>query len=475
MRIPRILLSAPASGSGKTLITCGLLNLLKRKGMEAASFKCGPDYIDPMFHTAVIGTRSRNLDLFFSGEDTARWLFARSAKGCEIAVIEGVMGYYDGVAGISTKASACDVARVTRTPAVLLADARGTSVSLAALLKGFLSFRENSGVSGVILNRLSPMMYGRMKELIERETGLPVLGYVPVLKDCVLESRHLGLLLPSEIEELKEKLDRLSDVLAETLDLEGLLRLAGSAPKLSWDWEALSPVCAGLAVRRDALGFKKLLRADGRQLRIGLARDEAFCFFYQDNLELLEALGAVLIEFSPLRDRALPEGLDGLLLHGGYPELYAETLSANTEMRASIREALGAGLPAIAECGGFLYLHEELEDMEGRAWPMAGVIPGKAFYTGKLGRFGYITLSEGRAFGREIGAIPAHEFHYFDSPSCGEAFRAEKPLSSRGWRCIHSTDTLLAGFPHFYYYGNPLLAEAFLLRAQKYAAGRDGV
>lgn len=475
MKIPRILLSAPASGSGKTLITCGILNLLKRKGLDVASFKCGPDYIDPMFHTAVIGTRSRNLDLFFADGDTARWLFARHAGDCDIAVVEGVMGYYDGLAGASTDASAWDVARTTGTPTILLADARGTSVSLAALIRGFASFREPSGIGGVILNRLSPMLYGRMKELIERETGIPVLGYVPVLKDCLLESRHLGLLLPTEVDQLKEKLDRLSRVLEETLDLEGLLRLAGSAPDLTWDREKLSPVRTGLALwektsgKEEHLRHRQILGPSGRPLQIGLARDEAFCFFYQDNLRLLEAMGAQLVTFSPLHDRELPPGLDGLLLHGGYPELYAEALGANRAMCDSVREAVCGGLPTVAECGGFLYLHGELEDMEGRAWPMAGVIPGKGFYTGKLGRFGYVTLSEGRAFGREVGALPAHEFHYFDSPSCGEAFRAQKPLSSRSWRCIHSTDTLLAGFPHFYYYGNPLLAEAFLLRAQSHA------
>lgn len=473
MRIPRILLTAPSSGSGKTLITCGILNLLKRRGTEVASFKCGPDFIDPMFHTTVIGTKSRNLDTFFTDPDTTCYLFEKHAAGSQIAVMEGVMGFYDGVAGISTQASAYDVARITGTPAVLLVDAKGASVSIAAVIKGFAEYRQDSPIAGVILNRLSPMMYSRMKELIESETGIAVLGYVPVLKDCVLESRHLGLVLPGEVEELQRKLDDLSEILEQSLEVDKLLDLAKSAGELTYDKEKVSTVRCGLAcgqkdIKSEQSGKNRgLQKEEEKKIRIGLAQDKAFCFFYKDNLELLEELGAELVPFSPLHDKKLPEELDGFMLHGGYPELYAEQLSGNHTMLESIREAVERGLPAIAECGGFMYLHQEMEDMEGRAWPMAGVLEGRAFHTERLNRFGYITLEGEGAFGSETGPIPAHEFHYFDSTCCGDAFLAKKPLSKRSWKCVHSTKTLFAGFPHLYYYGNPRFAESFIKRCEE--------
>lgn len=459
MRIPRILLTAAASGCGKTLITCGILNLLKRRGMHVVSFKCGPDYIDPMFHTKVIGTKSRNLDTFFTDKDTTCYLLEKHAAGCDIAVIEGVMGYYDGIGGVSTRASAWETAQMTGTPAILLVDAKGTSVSAAALIRGFAEFKKDGRIAGVILNRLSPMMYPRMKEVIEKEVKVPVLGYVPVLKECLLDSRHLGLVLPDEVAELQGKLDQLSRILEESLEMDKILELAENAG----EWKDL-PKKDGLvkSVMKGKFGA-----VSGQKLRIGLAEDEAFCFMYQDNLELLEELGAKLVPFSPIHDKKLPDGLDGLLLYGGYPELYAEKLSENGSMRESIREAVLSGLPTAAECGGFMYLHNTMEDMEGHVFAMAGVLEGAAFRTDHLNRFGYVTLDGGEVFGQKIGPIPAHEFHYFDSTCCGEAFTARKPLSTRKWSCIHSSKTLFAGFPHLYYYGNPKFAEAFLLRCQE--------
>lgn len=203
------------------------------------------------------------------------------------------------------------------------------------------------------------------------------------------------------------------------------------------------------------------------RLRIGVANDEAFCFFYQDNLDLLRELGAELVEFSPMKDKELPAGLDGLILNGGYPELDAKILSDNESMRFSIARAIEAGLPTIAECGGFLYLHETLKDMEGDPYPMTGIIPGTASYTGHLTRFGYATLSGGKIFGQDVGPIRTHEFHYYDSEDPGDEYLAEKPTGKRSWRCIHSTETLYAGFPHLYFYANPRVAAAFLIACAK--------
>lgn len=456
MKLPRVLFSACSSGSGKTLITCGFLQALKNRGIEPASFKCGPDYIDPMFHERVIGTRASNLDTFFAPPQSVRYLLAENAKGCDLAVIEGVMGYYDGVGGVTHRASAYDVSCVTDTPAILLVNSAGMSGSLAACIKGFLEYEKDSRIRGVIFNQMSPMLYPRMRALVEERTGVKVFGYVPKLKECALESRHLGLVMPQEVPALLEKLDDLAHILEDTLDIDGILELAKEAPELSGENDPLKAQYAG---KENAL-------------RIGVASDAAFCFFYKDNFRLLRRMGAELVMFSPLEDQSLPEDIDGLLLYGGYPELHAKRLEENTSMRESIRKAIADGMPCMAECGGFMYLHEEMEDMEGKPHAMAGVIEGRAFKTDRLSRFGYITLKKNQD--DRFGEIPAHEFHYFDSTSCGAAFHAQKPESSRGWDCIHDEKRLFAGFPHLYYYGNPAVPEEFLHQCRCYKKERSG-
>ena len=298
-------------------------------------------------------------------------------------------------------------------------------------------------IRGVILNQISPMMYPRLKQIIEETLPVKVYGYVPVVKDCVLESRHLGLVMPEEIADLHDKLMKLAEILERSVDIDGLLELAEGAEELP--------------VQEPLTGYHTK-----RTVRIALAKDEAFCFFYQDNLELLEEMGAQLIPFSPIHDEKLPENIDGMLFHGGYPELYAKALSENKKMLTSVREAVQAGIPYMAECGGFMYLHQEMEDMEGHSWPMAGVIPGKSWRTPRLTRFGYITLEDGTCFGKNVGGIRAHEFHYFDSDNCGESYTARKPLSSRSWNCIHSDRQGMSGFPHMYYYSNLQVPEQFL-------------
>ena len=459
MKIPRILLAAGASGSGKTLITCGLLQALVNRKMKVASFKCGPDYIDPMFHSRVIGTKSRNLDTFFTDGDTTRYLLGRNAADCDIAVMEGVMGFYDGVGGISTRASAYDLADTTDTPVILIVNSRGMSISLAAYIKGFLEYKENSHIKGVIFNQMSPMLYPRMKKLVEEQLGVEVLGYVPKVEDCVIESRHLGLVLPEEIVDLKERLQKLARVLEDTLEIDRILVLAENASDLN--------VPGSLSQKNPAFDF-----CLPQKLRVGVAKDEAFCFFYEDNFRLLQEMGAELVEFSPVHDAYLPKDLDGILLYGGYPELNGEALERNESMKTEIAQAINSGMPCMAECGGFMYLHEQMEDMDGISRKTCGVIPGKCFRTPKLTRFGYITLTAGQSvFGQnaeEIGEIPAHEFHYFDSENCGNDFHAAKPLSKLGWDCIHSIDSLLAGYPHLYYYGNPGIPRAFLLKCMEY-------
>lgn len=462
MNIPRILLAAGASGSGKTLITCGLLQALANRNKKIASFKCGPDYIDPMFHSRVIGTKSRNLDTFFTKPECTRYLLRMNSRDCDIAVMEGVMGYYDGVGGTSVRASAYDLAVTTDTPVILIVNSKGMSLSLAAYIKGFAEYKPDSRICGVIFNQMSSMLYPRMKKMVEEELGIKAFGYVPRVDDCVIESRHLGLVLPDEIPQLKERLHKLAGVLEETLDIDGIISQAEGAPDLK--------VPENLNELDDAYGFRL-----PEKVRIGVADDEAFCFFYEDNFRLLEQMGAELVHFSPVYDKKMPDHLDGLLLYGGYPELKGAQLEANGSMRQEIAESISGGMPCMAECGGFMYLHETMEDMDGVFRNMAGVIKGKVYRTPRLNRFGYITITGTKGAFKEtsFGEIPAHEFHYFDSENCGSDFHAKKPLSTRGWDCIHSTDSLLAGFPHLYYYGNPKIPKAFLKQCLEYKKERS--
>ncbi|MCD8362628.1 MAG: cobyrinate a,c-diamide synthase [Lachnospiraceae bacterium] len=449
-RMPRILLAAPASGSGKTLITCGILQALVNRGLQVASFKCGPDYIDPMFHGRVIGTKSRNLDTFFTDENTTRYLFLKNTEDCEIAVAEGVMGYYDGLGGVSTEGSTYEVACVLDLPTVLIVPCRGASLSILATIKGFLEYQRDSHIQAVILNQISPMIYAQLAPLIEEELGIRVLGYVPKLTDLNFESRHLGLVLPGEIEALKEKLNRLAEKLEETIDIDELIALAKESGELSADQPEI-PALAG-------------------SLRIAVAEDDAFCFTYLDNLELLQEMGAELVPFSPLKDQHLPEQISGLILSGGYPELHAKELSGNGNMRAAIRDALENGMPCIAECGGFLYLHRELEGDDGNFYPMAGVLDARSYRTDRLGRFGYINLCAARdgLLGPAGTTLRGHEFHYWESERCGDMFHAKKPVGRREWDCVVGDERLYAGFPHLFLWSNPEAAYSFLKKCGEY-------
>ncbi len=431
---PRLLIAGTNSGCGKTTVVCALLQALKNRSYAPVSFKCGPDYIDPMFHTEILGLDSRNLDLFFSGEAGVRQSFADHAG--QLNLIEGVMGFYDGISMEQETASSYHLAKVLNAPAVLVVNARGMALSAAALVRGYMQLRQPNPVRGVILNRVSPMSYPKLKAVIERECGVPVYGFLPAAPECALESRHLGLVTAQEVDGLREKMQRLAQLAEAHLDLDGLIALMQVQPPVERTAQQITP-----------LG----------NVRIAVARDKAFCFYYKANLELLEALGAQLVAFSPLTDSALPD-CDGLLLGGGYPELYIRELSENTAMRDAVRQAVESGLPTIAECGGFMYLCREMAGV-----PMVGVIDTACRNTEKLGRFGYVTLTaqtESLLFapGEQI---PAHEFHYWDAADPGAALAAQKP-NGRQWRCAHVSETLYAGYPHMYLASAPQAAARFV-------------
>ena len=461
MKLPRIMLAAGKSGSGKTMITCGILRALQQRGKQPSAFKCGPDYIDPMFHERVIGASSCNLDPFFTEEETTQYLLCKHASGHDISVLEGVMGYYDGLGGISTKGSAYDLARMTKTPVLLVVDAKGMSVSALAFIQGYMHYKEDSRIAGVIFNRMSEMLYREIAPIVEEELGVSCVGFVPELPECHLESRHLGLIMPDEVENLQEQVNLLARTLQKTLDFDKILAIAEGAEELS----GKMPEFLREVLESEAAGKVRAVSP-----KIAVAKDEAFCFFYRDNLELLETLGAKMEYFSPLSDAELPKNTDGLLLYGGYPELHAKELSENDTMIREIREKISHGMPVLAECGGYMYLSEAMEDMEGTAYPMVQAVPGKVYRTKKLGRFGYITLTPNTENTFQNGGNPVrgHEFHYFDSTDCGNAWHAVKPLRKRNWDCIHASKRMMAGFPHLYYMASPHLALEFLEQCAAY-------
>ena len=448
MKMPRIMLAAPSSGSGKTLITCGILQALVNRKIKVSSFKCGPDFIDPMFHEKVIGTRSGNIDMFMAGRDNAGYLFHRSAKGSDISVVEGVMGFYDGMSIASTEASSYDVSSEFGIPVILVVNGRGASASILPMIKGFLEFRKNN-IKGVILNNTTEKVYNGLKSAIEKELGIVAIGYVPKVNELVIESRHMGLVMPHEVDRLKEKLNDLSKILEKTLDIDAMIRIAGAAPDIS---------------------FKAPKLPRGKiKVKIGVAADECFCFLYKDNIALLEELGAEIVHFSPLRDKELPGGIGGIIIPGGYPELYAESLSKNVSMLRSINESVASGMPCMAEGGGFLYLHDELEDVSGKYCRMACVIKGKAFRTPKISKFGYTTMiAKNNGIMEKGTAVRGHEFHYWESTSCGNDCEGTKTSGTK-IECMHNGKNILAGFPHLFYYSNPSVAHRFLGECKAYS------
>ena len=431
----QFLLAAPRSGSGKTTMTCALLMALKRRGCAPCAFKNGPDYIDPMFHRAVLGVESRNLDLFFSAPETVRTLYAKGAAGHGAAVCEGAMGFYDGLGGVSDRASAWHLADTLGLPVLLVVEPKGQSLTLAAELNGLVNFRTPSHIAGILLNNCTARMHALLAPMLEEETGLPVLGFLPKLPEAVIGSRHLGLYTAAEVENLQQKLALLADAAEEHIDWPRLLALCEKEP----------PV---LPVQPET---------PPARVRIAVAQDEAFCFAYAETLEAFRDAGAEVVFFSPLRDTALPENIGGLYLPGGYPELYARQLSENCALRAAIRDAVQEGLPTAAECGGFLYLGQALEGVDGKVYPMAGVLPGSGHNTGRLVRFGYavMTAKAGSMLFRAGETLPIHEFHHWDSSENGTDFSVCK-AEKRQWECGFANAHLYAGFPHLYWTGTAL-------------------
>lgn len=435
--INRILISGTGSGCGKTTISCAILKALINRNIIVQPYKCGPDYIDTMFHTHITNRISRNLDLYMLDDITIRWLMKKNSYNADISLIEGVMGYYDGI-GIDGDCSTYHIANITQTPVVMVLNSKGIATSVAAIVKGYRDFKVNSNIKGVILNGIHETYYNIQKEVIEKNTDIKVFGYMPNIDEVSLESRYLGLITASEIEKLDYKLDLLAKQAEKTIDIDGLLKLSKNSDKFIANKPA----------------YINNINKKGN-FKIGIAKDKAFCFYYQDNIDLLKDLGAEIIEFSPLHDKFLPIGIDGLYIGGGYPEIYANILEKNISMKTSIYNAVSKDMPTIAECGGFMYLCNTINNINGDSYNMVGIIDGDINMTNKLVRFGYseITSLGENLLSKKGWKIKVHEFHYSDSTANGKDFIIEKP-SGKSWFGINANENLYAGYPHINFWSN---------------------
>lgn len=449
------ILAGTSSGCGKTTITLGLLNLLKRRGLRVQPCKVGPDYLDTGWHTTVTGTPSLNLDRFMLPESTLNALFAERLEQADVAVIEGVMGLFDGYGTDPDYCSTAGMAKQLRCSVVLLVDGKAVSTSLAATVMGFQRFDPDLQIAAVIINRVnSESHYRLLKTAIERYCAVPVLGYVPVVQGISLPERHLGLVTARESAVSTQPWDAFASTLEKTLDIDRLLALSASDVQLCGEWPALP-----------AADF-------GNGLTLALAEDEAFNFYYPDNITLLERAGVRIVRFSPLHDRELPE-CQMIWFGGGYPELHADALSANQAMVGQIRRAHQRGVAIYGECGGLMYLGTSLCDTHGKTYPMLDILPGHSVMGRRLTRFGYC---EGRALTATLLAdegetLRGHEFHYSDfTPQLPAVMACSKTRDGevlQSWQGGWQVGNTFASYLHIHFAQRPTLISRWINAARE--------
>jgi len=451
--VPRILIAGATSGVGKTTITAGIIAALKARGMNVQPFKCGPDYIDPGYLSLASGRPCRNLDSWLIPQDNLRGLFARAVREADIAVVEGVMGLYDGRNGMEGSGSSAEIARLLDIPVILVLDVSRTSGSAAAMALGYRSLDTRLNIAGVILNRVgSPNHLRWTKEAVEKKAGIPVVGYLPGQTSLHLPERHLGLVPAPEIGE--SCLESIRRQVEKTIDLEAVTALANKA----------SPVQdAGVSLFPPEEMAKKV--------KIAVARDEAFSFYYEDNLELLSAWGAQLEFVSPLKDRGLPAGAGGIYIGGGFPEIFARQLAGNAEFKSSLSKAAGEGMPVYAECGGLMYLSRAIVDFEGEEHEMAGVLPGRAVMRKHRKRMGYAEVRALRdgPVSRKGDALRGHFFHWSEMPVPEEsaAYRVVEPEGGLEGILTGPENNIQASYLHLHFGSDIRLAKRFIEQCRR--------
>lgn len=447
----RVVIAGTHSGCGKTTVSLGIMAALTRRGKKVAPFKVGPDYIDPSFHRFVTGNPSYNLDSWILDSNTVRYLFNKNIQNMDISIIEGVMGMHDGFGIDRSNGSTAHVAKITKTPVILVAEAKAMSTSAAALVMGYMMYDKDVEVKGVIFNKVcGEKHYEMLKLVVERDLGIKCLGYLPQNADISLKSRHLGLIPADEVEELNQKIDGLVELAEKYIDLNALEEIANVE-----DIETVENPAKDILTKY-------------KGLKIGIAMDTAFSFYYQHNLQLMEEAGVQLLPFSPLKETGVPAEVDGLYIGGGFPEMFAENLEENTSMRTDIKTLLDNGLPAYAECGGLMYLTEGIVDLQGQYHKMVGFFDTKSTMTNRLNRFGYVNVETKTGI-----KIRGHEFHrscieenddleyYYHVTKYREKFIDE-------WECGLVKNNVVAGYPHIHFYSNLEFLEEFLNKCLDY-------
>ncbi|QNO13873.1 cobyrinate a,c-diamide synthase [Alkalicella caledoniensis] len=454
----RVIIAGTSSGVGKTTISLGIMAALTKRGVRIAPFKVGPDYIDPGFHSFVTNVPSKNLDSWMLTSETVKFLFLNGIKNKDMGIIEGVMGLYDGFGSIKDQGSTAHISKILKTPVILVIDASAMSTSAAAIVLGFKHYDRDVDIKGIIVNKVAGKAhYEMIKEVIERDVKIPCIGFLPSSLNITLKSRHLGLIPPEEIPSLREKVNQLAVEIEKYIDLDLLLDISKAGGKLDDSIKIVSDQ----------------LQTYGDNLTIGVAKDKAFSFYYEDNLELLRKLGVNLVYFSPLRDKNVPKGLDGIYLGGGFPEVFAKELKENKEFRDSLKNELEAGMPTYAECGGLIYLSKGIEDLSGNFNDMVDFFPIKTKMNKTLQRFGYTEVTTKTGV-----SIKGHEFHRssIESHSIPSYFYHCKKTNNKGeqvkmWECGLVKKKTLAGYPHIHFYSNLDFLKMLLETCQKKKKG----
>ncbi|MBI2119878.1 MAG: cobyrinate a,c-diamide synthase [Elusimicrobia bacterium] len=465
MNIPRIIVSGTQSGVGKTSVTLALMAAFKKAGIKVQPFKVGPDYIDPSYHQLVTKKPSHNLDTWLLTKEKVQWLFQKESCNCELAIIEGVMGLYDGFGSCEETASTQEIAKLLNCPIILVIDAKKMARSAAALVLGFKSFDPALKISGVILNKVGSLRhYQLLKDAVETYTQIPILGGIPSNLKIHVPERHLGLLTASENKEFKELVNALTDLIDPDpeknnpgINLDAILKIAKETKPLP-------------KVESPSIEF---INNNLKSVKIGIAKDKAFSFYYQANLDLLEQFGAKLITFSPLETKELPEDLSALYFGGGFPEIYAQELQNNLYLKNQIKNLIADGLPVYAECGGLMYLTEAIQDLDGKTYEMVGAIPRKITMTKKLQNFGY---KQGKSIHPNIlqdkeTLVRGHEFHYSKMEYLNSHFSYELTDRKTGEKQLegYRKNNLLASYLHLHFLTNPEWAQNFVEAAKKYS------
>lgn len=455
----KLVIAGTGSGVGKTTLTVGLMAALQQRGLIVQGFKCGPDYIDPTYHTSVTGRQSRNLDSWMFSHDAVREIFEHGQQGADISLIEGVMGMYDGKDPLSDAGSTAEISEIIQAPVLLVVNCQSMARSVAAIVQGFQRFSERVNVAAVIANRVgSAAHYKLVKEAVEASCGIPVVGYLQREDDIEMPERHLGLVPSIERGELTPMFQRLAQLVEATIDLDLLLTLAES-PSLE-----LPP----------AQLFKS--KSEAQLATIAIAKDAAFHFYYPENIELLEAAGARCVYFSPLAGETVPQEADGLYIGGGFPEEFAAELGAQTDAAQSIARAIRQGMPTLAECGGYMYLTESLVTTDGMTYPMVGVIPGQVRMQTKRAALGYreVTGLAGNFLLTDAEQARGHEFHYsvYEVPQASSREPISPAYETKGLRGVkqegYIDHQLVAGYTHLHFASNPKLAERFVQACTAY-------